>query len=155
LEDEDYRIEIHIEAGCETLDAERLREALATTLRDHRAPTCGLSLAVVNDAHIGRLNREYLGHEGPTDCLSFDLRDPGSDHAIEGEIVVSWETARREADARGHSAQAELTLYAIHGLLHLLGYDDHEAEDAALMHEAEDRILISLGLGPVYGVPPK
>ena len=88
--------------------------------------------------------------------LTFDLRDEktltGGSHnnCIEGEIVVSVDTADREADLRGHDITAELTLYAIHGTLHLLGFDDQASEDAARMHSLEDDILSSLGVGPVF-----
>ena len=69
---------------------------------------------------------------------------------VDGEIVVSAETAWREADRREVGAEAELLLYVIHGTLHLLGFDDAAAEDAASMHEKEDALLIALGYGPVY-----
>ncbi|UCG33562.1 MAG: rRNA maturation RNase YbeY, partial [Phycisphaerales bacterium] len=90
-------------------------------MRQHRVSACRLSLAVVDDARIAALNADYRGHTGPTDCLAFDLSDDHQTDDVEGEIVVSWETARREAAARKLSFQAELTLYVIHGLLHLLG----------------------------------
>ena len=155
MEDEDYHIEIHLDPNTAPLDAEGLRHAVRTALRQHRESTCQLSLAVVDDARIAALNAEYRGHAGPTDCLAFDLRDDGQADAVEGEIVVSWETARREAAARELGLQAELTLYVIHGLLHLLGYDDLDVQQAARMHQTEDRILISLGLGPGHGAEPK
>ncbi len=88
--------------------------------------------------------------------------DPGQDrldHAaravIEGEIVISLDTASREADRRKHSLEAELALYAVHGTLHLLGYDDQDEEKAARMHAVEDEVLVSVGLGRVYGTRPK
>ena len=155
MEDEDYHIGIHIEPNAAPLDPEPLRHAVCVALKQHNIPACRLSLAVVDDARIAALNARYLGRKGPTDCLAFDLRDHGHADAVEGEVVVSWETARREAAARKLSLQAELTLYVIHGLLHLLGYDDVDGQQAARMHQTEDRILTSLGLGPVYGAEPK
>jgi probable rRNA maturation factor len=154
VEDEDYHIGIHIEPNAAPLDAESLRHAVCVALRQHDIPACRLSLAVVDDARIAALNAKYLGRSRPTDCLAFDLRDDRQAHAVEGEVVVSWETARREAAARELSLQAELTLYVIHGLLHLLGYDDLDEKQAARMHQTEDRILTSLGLGPAYGAEP-
>ena len=69
---------------------------------------------------------------------------------IDGEIVASAETAAREAARRNVEAKAELLLYVIHGTLHLLGFDDAAAEQAAVMHEKEDALLVELGYGPVY-----
>jgi probable rRNA maturation factor len=155
VEDEDYHIAIRVEPNTAPLDAEPLRDAVCAALRLHHVTACQLSLVVVDDARIAALNTKYLGRADPTDCLAFDLRDVSLTDAVEGEIVVSWETARREAAARELNLQAELTLYVIHGLLHLLGYDDRDAQQAARMHRTEDRILTSLGLGPVYGEEPR
>ncbi len=77
--------------------------------------------------------------------------DPVSHSHVEGEIIVSADTAAREAHGRGHSFEAELALYVVHGTLHLLGYDDHDQEAADRMHEIEDEILTKLGVGAVYG----
>ena len=107
---------------------------------------------------MAELNDRHLMHDGPTDVLTFDLQD--SDEiktgdlddptSIEGEIVVSVETAAREAARRGHDSDAEAALYVVHGTLHLLGYDDADEEDAAAMHAVEDDILTAVGVGPVY-----
>lgn len=97
---------------------------------------------------MAQLNEKHLGHHGPTDVLTFDLGDGGTE--IEGEIVISLDTARREAKRRGHSTSAEVALYAVHGALHLLGYDDHDPRRAARMHRMEDEILQSVGLRAVY-----
>ena len=71
--------------------------------------------------------------------------------ASEGEIVIGYETALREGTARQHPVGHEVLLYAVHGLLHLLGYDDHDEADAQAMHACEDEMLAELGIGPVYG----
>ena len=65
--------------------------------------------------------------------------------------MVSVETARREAGQRGHAAGAEVLLYCVHGVLHLLGYDDTDPQQAQRMHAAENELLTELGIGPVYG----
>lgn len=134
-------------------DNTRLQEAVAATLRRHDTPSAKLNVALVDDEHIATLNERHLGHSGPTDVLTFDLVDDDADKAagIEGEVVISVETAAREALARGHTLDAELALYAVHGTLHLLGYDDHNEKNAACMHAMEDDILTEIGLGAIYG----
>ena len=97
--------------------------------------------------------------------LAFDLRDrigeggcdgigPGGG-GLEGELVISVDAAVREASRRGHGVDAEVALYAVHGTLHLLGYHDHQEEEAARMHELEDDILSSLGMGRVFEAKPR
>ena len=129
----------------------RLRKAIRAVLRGHRVVSARVSVALVDDTAMARLNRDRLGHHGPTDVLSFDLRDDGNTNtAVDGEIVMSVDMAARQARQRGHTVEAELALYAVHGTLHLLGYDDRRKADAARMHEMEDEILSSIGLGAVY-----
>jgi probable rRNA maturation factor len=106
-----------------------------------------ISVALVNDAAMAQLNWDYLGHNGPTDVLSFDLRDAVDEKtAIDGEIVMSVDMAVKQARKRGHAVEAELALYAVHGTLHLLGYDDRRKADAKRMHAMENEILSSIGM---------
>ena len=110
-----------------------------------------ISVGIVDDAEIAELNQQYLGHEGPTDCLSFDLSDEqaaGDSRVF--ELIVNGQMALRQAAQRDHSGQAELALYVTHGLLHQLGYDDDTPEKARKMHQREDEILQHLGYGLVY-----
>lgn len=107
-----------------------------------------LSFAVLDDATMHRVNRDSLDHDHPTDVLSFPMAD---DPVLVGEILLSADTARREAAARGHPAYHELLLYAVHGVLHLLGYDDHDPKARARMRRAERAALAALGVPPVYG----
>lgn len=144
-----YDISVTRVAGRSSVRPEGLVRAVAAALRGHRRRRACVRIALVDDATIAGLNEQHLGHAGPTDVITFDLRDV-PDGPIDGEIVISLDTARREAQARGHALSAELALYAVHGTLHLLGYDDHNARDAARMHEREDEILSGLGTGPVY-----
>ena len=133
-----------------------LIKAVGATLRQHGAVSACIHLALVSDEQIAKLNGRHLQHEGPTDVLTFDMREGvgagagEGEAAPNGEIVVSVETAAREAALRRHPIESELALYAVHGTLHLLGYDDQEAGEAEAMHVVEDRILAALGLGAVY-----
>jgi len=135
-----------------------LRGAIQAVLIRHQVRRAVISLAVVDDGVISGLNGSYLRREGPTDVLAFDFGvAPGAHNRnirdveeVEGEIIVSFETAQREASRRGHDCDAELVLYAVHGVLHLLGYGDDSEEDAAIMHELEDDVLESISLGRVF-----
>ncbi len=110
-----------------------------------------VSIAIVDDAEIRKLNRRFLNRKSNTDCLSFDLSDtkgPQSPRLF--ELIVNGEMAIRQANLRGHSSQAELALYITHGLLHNLGFDDSTESKARKMHDMEDNILQQLGYGLVY-----
>ena len=132
------------------LDQGRIRQAGELALHRHHCPKAELHVALVDDAAMAELNERYRDHAGPTDVLSFDLAEPGADR-LEGQLVVSVETAQREAQGRAHSVEAEVLLYCVHGTLHLLGYDDASAQEARRMHRMEDRLLVELGVGVVYG----
>ncbi len=150
------RISIIDYDGLERRYRVALRRVVQTALRRHRIRHAAIRIAIVDDRTMARLNQRHLGHPGPTDVLTFDLRDSGprspskSSAVLDADIAVSLETACREARRRGHSPVAELALYALHGLLHLLGHDDRRPAAAARMHRLEDVILASLGLGRVY-----
>lgn len=94
------------------------------------------------DETIQKINREHRGKDAPTDVLSFPYE--ALPHAPLGSMVVSVETAERQAKEHGNSLEEEITLLFIHGLLHLLGYD-HEM-DKGEMREEEARLVRELGL---------
>src|SRR5439155_15407260 len=104
-----------------------------------------ISLAFVDNPTIQQLNKRYLDHDEPTDVLSFSWNE-GDGALLDGEIVIGAEVAIEQAMARGHDVQAELALYVIHGILHLCGYDDKSAEDAADMRQRERHYLEKLAL---------
>lgn len=115
--------------------------AVRVTLSRQKCTAATVSVAIVDDDAISRLHRRYLGIEGPTDVLSFDLRDERTPAAVDGEIVVSGDTARREARRRRIPASTELLRYVIHGTLHLLGFRDDTPARVKDMHRREDEIL--------------
>lgn len=117
----------------------RIRQAVRLTLGDR--PVAELNVAIVDDERMAGLHEEFMGDNSPTDVLTFDLREDMDAEAIEGEIVVSADTARREADRRGLDPDEELTRYIIHGVLHLLGLDDHTTQERQRMRREENRVL--------------
>jgi probable rRNA maturation factor len=126
------------------IDRGHLRAAVRAVLDGEGVAEAEISLAFVDNATIHRLNQRYLQHDEPTDVLSFPLSEPGAGR-LKGELVVGAEVALAQARERGHDVQAELTLYVIHGLLHLCGHDDHGTA-AAAMRERERHYLRLLGL---------
>ena len=149
-----YDVRIARRSGEAPKVAAKLRKAIRAVLHRHGVVRARISVALVNDAAMARLNRDHLGHNGPTDVLSFDLRDAATEKStIDGEIVISVDMAVKQAQERGHAVEAELALYAVHGILHLLGYDDRRKADAARMHAMEDEILSSVGWGPIFAEP--
>ena len=110
------------------------------------AQELSLGLRFTDDASIAELNSAWRQKTGPTDVLSFAaLDDPGDwmeGPSIElGDIVVSLETARRQAQEQGHSLQQELRWLVSHGLLHLLGWDHPDAASLAAMLARQDRLI--------------
>ncbi len=106
-------------------------------LRAEKAGRRDLSIAVVGDKTICQLNRDFHGVDAPTDVLSF----PSDEERAVGEIIISYETARANARSAGWRTRDELELLVVHGVLHLLGYDDLTPEDRARMWKRQEKIL--------------
>jgi probable rRNA maturation factor len=136
---------------CDPPAAGWLEPQLARIVALAGVERCELNLAVVDDEQMSELHGQYLGIAGTTDVLTFDLRDD-PDQPVEGDIVICIDEARRQAGDRGHDTRLELLLYAVHGLLHLLGEDDHDPADYEKMHKREDDLLTRAGLGAVFGI---
>ncbi len=105
-----------------------------------------ISIAIVDDRTIHKINRQYLHHDYPTDVLSFRLDDDRVNGFIEGEVIVSHDTAKRVSVDFAWHASHELLLYIIHGTLHLTGMDDSTESLRRLMRTAEDRYLAKVGI---------
>jgi len=122
----------------------------STVKRSSRSRLRELSIAIVNDARMSDLHAQFMGIHGPTDVLTFPIDQDASGHVTSGEVIVCLPQARRQAKQHRIPPRLELLLYAIHGMLHLLGYDDRTARDFHTMHRTEDDILTQLGFGPVF-----
>ncbi len=113
-----------------------LRSAARSWVREE------LSIALVSDREIRALNRRWRGKDRATDVLAFPLLEPGS----LGDVVISLDTARRQAREGGWPLATELRRLLAHGILHCRGYDHERAADARKMAAAERRLLGAKGM---------
>ena len=122
----------------------RAREAAEKLLLDAGRPDAELSVLLTGDAAIRALNRDWRGVDAPTDVLSWaqdEAPAAGRAEDILGDVVISLETAARQARARGWELGEEVALLLVHGILHLLGYEDESEAGAEEMRMEERRIL--------------
>jgi probable rRNA maturation factor len=133
------------------ISVRKLQELVKTICRRFDLSKAVISIAIVDNVRMRKLNRKFLGRDSNTDCLSFDLSD-GDGHQPNRsfELIVNGELAITEALLRGHRTEAELALYVTHSMLHNLGFDDSTQEQAKKMHDAEDEILRQFGYAAVY-----
>jgi probable rRNA maturation factor len=116
-------------------------------LYEQNIQNCILSVVLCNDAFILPLNRDYRGKDKPTDVLSFAQREGAfsrHDDPLLGDVIISLETAQSQSIEHGKTVLQELDLLLVHGILHLLGYDHIEDDEAEIMEKKEQQILINL-----------
>lgn len=126
------------------IDRPRLKAAIRTALECEGVAHARVSLALVDDAQIQVLNRQFLDHDYATDVLSFVLDQ--SDGAVDGEVIVSAERAAAEAARYGWGPGEELLLYVVHGALHLAGLTDGRPAERRMMRRRERECLARLGV---------
>ena len=127
---------------------ETVRRALSAGLAELR-PSGAVGVLLTDDAGIQALNRAYRGQDKPTDVLSFSQQEgdemPGGQDLL-GDVVVSVERAAEQAERFGHTMEREMGFLALHGLLHLLGFDHEDPADEAIMMRTAEGILSQVGL---------
>jgi probable rRNA maturation factor len=129
------------------VDARALKAAASALLQAAGEGGASLSLSLVGDAQIARLNREHRGNDCPTDVLSFPLEPEEHDpERLLGDIVISIDTARRQAAEYDAPLQNEIYRLLIHGILHLMGHDHEEAAERAQMEVEERRLAAAIGM---------
>ena len=139
-----YAIAVHNQQSGLRVDKRRLRAAVRAVLDEAGLERASVSVAVVDDPTIQDLNRRFLRHDRPTDVLSFVLESGAG--GLEGEVIVSADTARAQSQQWGWSAAGELLLYVVHGTLHLVGYNDATPKQRGEMHAREQSHLARFGL---------
>lgn len=138
-----------------------MREAVAAALARHRLGEAEVAVSLVGDEEIRELNRRHRGVDAVTDVLAFPLYEPAELHLLRGraragqgpdaplllgDVVISLPQAERQAVAFGHPLARELAFLAVHGALHLLGYDHATPEEERVMSGEVEAILGDLGL---------
>jgi len=123
------------------INVRALKEITATLLRELAGSATTLEINLVGPAQMALVNRTHLQHEGPTDVITFDYRDESSRETLHGELFICPAVAVEQAHEFGTDWRSELVRYVIHGVLHLLGYDDSEPVARRAMKRVEGRVL--------------
>jgi len=135
---------IVVDHPTRTLDHARLSRALDALLAGEGRTVEDVTVVLTDHATVRELNVAYLDHDYDTDVLSFWLGDGDADDPnvpLEGEVYVDLDTAAERCAEFGTDYEAEAIRYALHGVLHLCGYDDATPDEKAAMHRLEDRYL--------------
>jgi probable rRNA maturation factor len=133
-------IYVENDQGDLLISAAPFRELAATVIQGEGASADEFGLYFVDEERIAALHRDHFGDPTPTDCISFPIdTSPSEEYRILGEVVVCPKVAIEYVRVHGGSAYQEVALYVVHGLLHLLGYDDLSEEDAKKMRSAESK----------------
>ena len=134
-------------------DIAAVRHAVETVGRLYGAEDAEVSVTLTDDAHIHELNRTYRAVDRPTDVLSFALTESeepeivgAQGHEVLGDLVISLERMRAQAEEYGHSELRELSFLTVHGMLHLLGYDHMEEQERQEMEEEQRAVMEELGI---------
>lgn len=131
------------------VDARSVKRTARRLLEAIGEPGSTLSLSFVDDAEIRELNRQHRNKDKATDVLSFPLAAndvPGDHERLLGDVVISVETARRQAADYDATLEAEINRLLIHGVLHVMGHDHEDAAEAQRMRAEERRLAAGIGL---------
>ena len=133
----------------EVLDIKDIETLLNNTVKFLSIEEAIFNVIIVNDEKIHEINREYRNVDRPTDVISFALEDDKtmtSEVRILGDIYISIDRARSQAEDFGHSLLRELSFLAVHGFYHLLGYDHMTEEDEKVMFKKQEEVLDAYGI---------
>ena len=127
------------------LNLSRIKRKINKILKNLACSNAEISILFTSDEHIKNLNKTYRKKNRPTDVLAFSQNEGdliGTNTNILGDVVVSTDTAKRQADERSHSVEKEIFILLIHGILHLLGFDhEKEKKDLKKMQSKEKELL--------------
>lgn len=160
MSDDEIVIEVD-DALTDAIDVAAIRAAIVATLAAHAIVDAAVTVVLTTDEEVRALNAQYRGVDAPTDVLSFPARETQPDAptlvlpaelAAElerylGDLVIAYPYSARQAAHFGNSITAELQLLAVHGTLHLLGYDHQDAAAEAVMWAQQERVLAQFGHG--------
>ena len=130
-------------------ELEKVNELISYAVKREKLENAIFNVIIVDNNKIHDLNKEYRGIDRVTDVISFaleDFHDIDLEIRMLGDIYISYEKAKEQADYYGHSYLRELSFLTIHGLLHLLGYDHMKKEDEEVMFKKQEVILNEFGI---------
>lgn len=158
----DYEIVIEVDDALpDGIDGAAIRAAVAATLAAQAVADAAVTVVLTTDEEVRTLNAHYRGVDAPTDVLSFAARETPPDAPILmlpaevaaeldrylGDLVIAYPYSARQAAQYGNSVTAELQLLAVHGTLHLLGYDHQDSTEEAAMWAQQEQVLAQFGHG--------
>ena len=142
--------EIFNETNEEIKELKDVEYVLNKAIEIEKTGTVNFNVIIVDNEYIHKLNKEYRGIDRPTDVISFALEDSEDikyeDFRLLGDIYISIDKAKEQAEEYGHSFKREICFLAVHGLLHLLGYDHMEKEEENIMFSKQELILNEAGI---------
>lgn len=147
-----YQIHLEIRKKTPYISPSRLKRAVESILAALGWKKGAVGILIVGDAEMKRLNKKYLGHNWPTDVISFSqlegrkLAVSPKEVPVLGDMIISLDTTVRQAAEYGNHFFYELTFYVCHGILHLMGHDDKTPKDAKRMWNKQTKILRKIGI---------
>ncbi|HHT9106217.1 MAG TPA: rRNA maturation RNase YbeY [Candidatus Wujingus californicus] len=126
------------------IDKNRVKKLISSILKVEKK-NAELNLVFTDNKKIKKINKTFLGHNFATDVISFGYNNASLENNISGEIIISVEMAVKLAQKLKCTIEGEIALYLVHGLLHLLGYNDKLKKDARKMHQREKELLSMYG----------
>ncbi len=141
-----YETHLHCDARYEE-EFSDLTTVAASVLNHEGVPSGELTIVLTDEGSIHELNKQYRGHDSPTDVLAFadGGLDPDTEDVYYGDVIIAVPIARIQAETAEHTLEAELALLTVHGVLHLLGYDHTNPEERSHMWAVKRSILTELG----------
>lgn len=143
-------VEVINEYNKEIVEIDLLRDFISFALNKLSLKNVMFNVIIINDESIHKINKEYRGVDRPTDVITFALEDDKSittpQVRVLGDVYISYDKVISQANEYGHSTKREICFLAVHGLLHLLGYDHMNKEDEEKMFGLQKELLNSYGI---------
>lgn len=145
------KIEVFVEVDEDIKELDTVKKVLDTAIKKEKLNNVSFNLIIVDNKYIHKLNKEYRNIDRETDVITFALEDESdlvlpNDERVLGDIYISIDKARSQAEEYGHSLLRELAFLAVHGFYHLLGYDHQTKEEEEVMFKKQEEVLEEYGI---------
>lgn len=145
------KIEVFVEVDEDIKELDTVKKVLDTAIKKEKLDNVSFNLIIVDNKYIHKLNKEYRNIDRETDVITFALEDESdlilpNDERVLGDIYISIDKAKSQAEEYGHSLLRELAFLAVHGFYHLLGYDHQTKEEEEVMFKKQEEVLEEYGI---------